>query len=95
MRTIIAKEGQTLFDIAVQGMGDAESAYEIGRLNSISVTTGLVSGQVLMLPDQATDADVLREFEIRKYVPATNDIGTDDVGLGIEFWGIEIDFVVQ
>jgi hypothetical protein len=95
MRTIVVKDRQTLFDIAVQAMGDADAAYELARLNDISVTEELESGQQLLMPDEATDESTVGEFKTKKWCPATADQEQDVIPGGIGFMGIEIDFIVS
>lgn len=95
MRNVTAKDFQNLFDVAVQEMGSVDAAFELARLNDISITDDLVSGQLILLPDQPADDYVVNEFDIKKLFPATSDKAGDNVRGGIGFMGIGIDFKVS
>lgn len=45
------KQNQTLFDIAINCFGDANIAFEIARINNISVSGTLEAGRELLLPN--------------------------------------------
>lgn len=45
------KNGQNLFDMAIQEMGSALSVVELALVNGLSVTGGLTVGQELNIPD--------------------------------------------
>jgi hypothetical protein len=45
------KQNQTLFDIAINCFGDANIAFEIARINNISVSDTLEAGRELLLPN--------------------------------------------
>jgi hypothetical protein len=72
-------------------LGSEEAVGELARLNRLDLTAVLLPGQVLNLPD-VYNKRVVKVYTERGYVPAAN-IGTD--GEGIEFWGIEFDFIVS
>lgn len=50
MSSIEVKHGQSLFDIAVQELGNASYAMDVALLNNISVTDALVPGSNIDLP---------------------------------------------
>jgi hypothetical protein len=77
--------------VAIQHLGSEEAVGELARLNKLDLTAVLVPGQVLTLP-AVYNKRVVKVYVERAYVPAAN-IGTD--GEGIEFWGIEFDFIVS
>lgn len=95
MRNVTVKDYQTLFDIAVQEMGSVDAAFDLARLNDLSISDALVSGQVIVLPDAPTDEYVMNEFEAKKLFPATADKGEENVLGGIGYMGIGIDFKVS
>jgi hypothetical protein len=95
MRSVTVKDYQTLPDIAVQEMGSVDAAFELARLNDISVTDNLVSGQVILLPDAPADEYVVNEFHTKKLFPATAEKENESVQGGIGFMGIGIDFKVS
>jgi len=50
MKSVIVKDGQTLFDIAMQTLGIVDMVFELAQLNGLGITDELVSGQVIALP---------------------------------------------
>lgn len=95
MQTITVKEGQTLLDIAMQYLGNSERVYDIANLNEIEITTDLVVGQELWIPDtEITDESIAEVFEENDLIPASMD-SIDIENEGIDFWAIEDDFIVQ
>ena len=51
MEQVTVKDGQTLFDVAVQEFGSWEAAIDIAWANSVSLTDMLAAGALLMLPE--------------------------------------------
>ncbi|MBW7838454.1 MAG: hypothetical protein H3C36_02195 [Chitinophagaceae bacterium] len=89
---------QSVFDIAVRYCGSAQAALEVARLNGISVTTVLVPGSELEVPNRAEVRDVVNYFESKNHQPATawNPISENEQPKpeGISYWAINDDFVV-
>lgn len=95
MYNITVLDGQTIFDVAVQHTGNVANAAKIAQANNISVNDDLVTGAVLTIPDGVeVDDKTSRYFETSRTKPTTGDVG-DQVPSGIDFMGIEIDFIVQ
>ena len=88
---VTARVGQTLKDISIQHLGSMEALGELARLNGLDLTTVLTPGQVLTLPD-VYNKRVVKVYLEKNYVPATNPDLTME---GIEYWGIEFDFIVS
>ena len=89
---VTVKHGQTLLDVAIQYLGNAASVAQLAALNSLDMTSEITPGQILELPDVA-DKRVVKFLKDGEHVPATNYIDGDLEG--IEFWGIESDFIVS
>jgi hypothetical protein len=90
--------GQTLIDIAVQELGDASRAFEVARLNAMSVTDDLEVGAVVLIPDVDIDKRSLVQMFTSKFLaPASEDITGDIISKdsGIDYDSIEIDLIVQ
>jgi hypothetical protein len=81
---------QTLVDIAVQYLGNAEAAYELAQLNNLSVTAALVNGQELMLPE-VSNANVAQFFKQSNYIPS---VSFDDEQEGIDYDIVEVNLEV-
>ncbi|MBO4778102.1 MAG: hypothetical protein J5588_06365 [Bacteroidales bacterium] len=92
------KNGQSLFDIALQECGNAESAFNMAMLNGLSMTDVLSNGQSLELPD-VTEKKIVQQYAVNEIFPATAITATQFnetiSGEGVEFWGIEFDFIVS
>ncbi len=92
------KNGQSLFDIALQMCGNAESAFELALMNGLALSDELVNGQVLELPDVA-EKQIVRQYAADNVFPATaitaEQYNETIEGEGIEFWGIEYDFIIS
>ena len=98
MKTVIVQNGQSIFDIAIQKCGVIDAAYDIAILNRISVTDILIGGTILQLPD-VLNKDIVNTFLLGNIEPATaitpDQYNNTIRGEGIEFWAVEIDFVVN
>lgn len=51
MQEVIVKQGQTIFDVAVEYLDNALMAYQIAMLNGISVTDVLQYGSTIKIPN--------------------------------------------
>lgn len=90
---------QSVLDIALQYCGALEAAFDIALSNGISLSDDLTIGQQLVVPEPI-DKTMAWHYNVNGILPATaitmeeiNDIL--NIGDGIGFWGIEIDFIVQ
>lgn len=99
MNTVTVTSHQSLFDVAVQHCGSADAAFEMAVLNGVSLTDDPQNGDTLTIPDPA-DESVVQAFAVGRLMPATG-CTQDEIldvigqGEGIEFWGIEYDFIVS
>ena len=91
------KDRQSLFDRAVQTAGSMEAAFGLAAANGVSLTDTLTDGQVLDTV-AAENADTVRRYSVQGIQPATALSEEEMAALaqeGINFMGIEIDFVVS
>lgn len=92
-------ERQSLLDVAVQHCGSFEAAFDIAMGNGLSVTDDLNAGDRLEMPKQ-DNKEVADYYAVNDLHPASA-VTQDEIlevlntGEGIEFWGIEFDFIVQ
>lgn len=91
---MIVLDGQSLIDVAIQCCGSAEAAYDIALLNNISITEDLTAGLELTIP-AAVNSSVVSYYTQKGIKPATALTDTDTVFGGIDYMGIEIDFIVS
>lgn len=67
-----AQENQTLFDIALQECGTAESAFAIARANGKSITDIITVGTEIIIPaNNKTNKKVLNFYDANQIRPAT------------------------
>jgi hypothetical protein len=79
MRKLKIEERQTLFDIALEYGGDIEAAFELMRINDLSLTAELPAGTVVLSPE-AVDAKIADFYGANNVRPATGVVdGGDDV----------------
>lgn len=91
------KDRQSLLDMAVQTSGSMEAAFDLAAANGVSLTDTLADGQVLDTV-AAENADTVRRYSVQSIQPATALSEEEMAALaqeGINFMGIEIDFVVS
>ena len=95
----VTMNGQNLLDIALQATGDAGAALQLAIANGLCLTDDLEAEQTIDIPsDIASDANVRAFYKERNIHPATGVTNTDESTSpfeGIEYWGIEIDFIVS
>lgn len=53
MKEIIVSEGQSLLDIALWLLGGTEGLFVLADANGLAITSTLVAGQVLLVPEDA------------------------------------------
>ena len=90
-----AKDRQSLLDMAVQTAGSVEAAFRLSAANDIGITDTLEDGQVLnTVPVE--NAETVRRYGVQKIEPA---LSAEEMSAlaqeGINFMGIEIDFIVS
>ena len=90
------EQGQTLADAALINFGNLESLADIATTEGGSMTDNMAVGRLIKLPFLSLDAamsKVVRFFSERVILPPATNL-QEDVFAGIEFWGIEYDFIV-
>ena len=98
MVTVKILDGQTISDIAVQALGDAERSMEVAYLNGMSLTDDLIAGSFINVPDfDLSEKNVVQLFSDPANAPASDDSagGVDEILEGIGYWYLENDFIVQ
>jgi hypothetical protein len=71
MRTINAKQGQNLFNIALQELGSVLGVITIALMNGMSITDPLTPGQELLVPETPLNASVVDYYRTNNISPAT------------------------
>ncbi len=91
------KDRQSLLDMAVQTAGSTEAAWRLCEANGLGITDTLQDGQVLNTVP-AENIETVRRYSAQKIEPATALSAEEMAALapeGINFMGIEIDFIVS
>lgn len=94
---VTVKDRQSLLDMALQTAGSMEAAFGIAEAGGLALTDTLQDGQTLETV-KAVDAAVVRRYAAQGVEPATalTDEETERLAQeGIDFMGIEIDFIVS
>ena len=89
---------QTIFDLAVQIFGMADAAQVLALENNMSVTDSLVPGQELTVPalwQDIANRQIAAYYANNALTPATGATGDSIAAGGINYMGIEINFVVS
>lgn len=86
--------GQSPLDLAIQGTGSIEGVFRLAEAAGISITDELSPGMTIPVPLPLADSQVAEYYASRRITPATA-ITTDIMPGGVEFWGIEYDFIVS
>lgn len=94
MQTVIAKDRQTLFDLALQVWGRAELAYDLAEANGLCLSDEVSAGEVLLVPtvDGKTDRAVVDAYDLESITPATSASPEELDDLcpsGIAYWFIK------
>lgn len=97
--TIAVLHNQTLFDFSIQHTGNVTNAFIIAKANNISITTVLIAGASLAIPDSITsDVDIRNYYKSKAIQPATDITETGEPGEtpeGISYWILNKNFIVQ
>lgn len=92
---------QSLWDIALQESGDLSGILELAEKQGITLTDELTIGQELEIPPEVADKRIALYYSQYGIAPATaitieSTSGEGALLLeGVEFWGIEYDFIVS
>lgn len=68
---IIAKKGQSLFDIAILLTGSASAAYEIAVENNLQIDSEINAGTILEYSGEIIDQDTIDYYKLNNVNPAT------------------------
>jgi hypothetical protein len=95
MRVIKALPGQTWVDIVFQELGDEERIFELCDLFNAGITDDIDLAMLMTMPD--FDSRKKRIVQIlRELKPSSEFYGVQDPEPGgIDFWAVEINFIVS
>lgn len=90
--------GQGLPDIVVQELGTMELSMQVAADNDMALTDTLSPGDVVAIDEELrAEGRVTDEMRLKGAVPATSVSAADESFIrgGINYMGIEIDFIVS
>lgn len=93
--------GQSLWDIALKSMGGIEGVFGLAEQEDLSLTEELSPGREIGFPQHAVNREIREYYAANRIDPATGisiESTREDGSLwleGLEFWGIEYDFIVN
>lgn len=86
---------QSLFDISVQECGSIEAVFDISKQNGLSITDVLIPGTSIKLPE-TINKPVHEYYKTHGLNPSTDATTISElINEGIDYWALEVDFVVQ
>ncbi len=90
-----AVDRQSLFDLAIQHAGAADDAIAIALENGLSLTDDIIPGQNINTTEPKANS-ITQYYATNQLQPATA-VSTTEINLpgGINYMGIEIDFIVS
>lgn len=99
MKAIIL-HNQSLLDLAIQHTGTAENAFDLALVNNKSITGDLEAGESIELTAYGIrqNKDILSYYQAKKLQPATaisGDYSAESTMQGIDYWAIQMDFIVS
>ena len=97
MGKIITKQGQSLFDIALQAYGSIEGVFGLLADNPtklVAVTDCPTPGTELKVTGVASNKYVVAEYSDYNIIPATALSASEITGTGIGFWAIGTTFII-
>ena len=97
---VIVLHHQSLLDLAIQYTGTAENAFDLALQNNRSITDDLEAGDWLIANSQELKAnkDILSYYTAKKLQPATaisEQLSANSQPQGIDYWTIQMDFIVS
>lgn len=94
---IAAEPNQNIFDVAIQQFGSIEGVFNFIKNNNISVSAQVKAGVNLNAQGEVIEKLVYNYFLPRQKPATGSEVKVDAVPIyeGIDYWAIEVDFVVQ
>jgi hypothetical protein len=85
---------QSLIDFALHRSGSVDAFFNLAFINGYSLTDDITPGTELLL-GEIVDFKNQQYFQNSIYKPTTGLISAPDLAGGIEFWAIEMDFIIS
>lgn len=95
MNKTIITDKQSLLDIAILTTGKAEQAMQIAIKNGLPLSEDVQPGTILQTPETIQNKQTVQYFNVNTIAPATALNEETIVNGGINYMGIEIDFIIS
>ncbi|MBQ3690289.1 MAG: hypothetical protein II937_10600 [Bacteroidales bacterium] len=95
MNETVITDKQSVLDIAILTTGSAERAMDIALQNGLSLSEDVQPGTVLQTPETVQNRQTVQYFNVNTIAPATALNEETIVNGGINYMGIEIDFIIS
>lgn len=93
---ILVRDRQSFLDVCLQYAGGLDYAIQIANENSINPSDDIEAGREIEIPEEyMQDKNIAAYFFNKDLAPATALSDSDAVYGGINYMGIEIDFIVS
>lgn len=95
---VMAEPYQNMFDLALQAYGDLAGVFQLAKDNELDMTADIKPGDVLKTRKEVINKLIFEYYRGRGIKPATGLTPEENELLkpeGIDFWGIEYDFIVS
>ncbi len=90
---VILEPGQNILDILLREQGTIEGLFEFSEQNEISITEECPPGTRLEI--EPKNNAVTGYYNLKRINPATNKTNITEVLGGINYMGLELDFMVS
>lgn len=94
MSNINTKRRQSTLDVAIRRLGSIETVFDLASANGVCITDDLNSDSIFSLTE-VQNQEVINAFSILNIDPATGLTDEDVIFGGINYMGIELDFMVS
>jgi LysM repeat protein len=82
MKTVIVRNNQSLWDIAIQEYGTVEAVFDLAMANGLGITDILTAGQVLNVPEsEYVNAEVVAYYRKNDLHPATGETNITETAI--------------
>jgi len=94
MKTVAVSPGQNIYDIAVQEYGSIEGILKFRENSEFSFTQDINPGDRIEVPGEVVNRNVQEFLKLYPKIATGNNF-SENILEGINYWAIEVDFVVS
>ena len=90
---VILEPGQNILDILLREHGSIENLFEFAEQHEITITEECPPGTGLEV--EAQNNAVTNYYKLKRVNPATDKTNTTEILGGINYMGLELDFIIS